>query len=84
MKIICPQSPFLESVDELLRELDRVDFFTHGLLIGSWPMAIYTQHFELAYGLMTNDIDFAVENVLKLKEGKPLPELLERLGYTPV
>ena len=84
MEIICPQSPFMESVDELLRELDRVDFFTHGLLIGSWPMAIYTQHFELAYGLMTNDIDFAIENVLKKNEDKSLPELLERLGYTPV
>jgi hypothetical protein len=84
MDITCIKSPFIESVDNLLRELNRVDFFTQGLLIGSWPMAIYTDHFELAYGLMTNDIDFAVENALKIKKGKSLPELLERLGYTSI
>lgn len=84
MNITCTQSPFIDPVNDLLRELDQAGFFAQGLLIGSWPMAIYTNHFELAYGLATDDIDFAVENVLKTKESKSLPELLERLGYTPI
>lgn len=84
MNITCLHSPFVEPVNDLLRELDLAGFFAQGLLIGSWPMAIYANHFALAYGLATDDIDFAVENVLKIKESMPLPELLERLGYTPI
>lgn len=63
-----------------------MSFFSHGLLIGSWPMVVYSEHFTLAYGLATDDIDFAIDNAVKIKAtgGETIPELLDRLGYTPV
>lgn len=82
MQIQCERSPFIEPVNELLRELSRVGFFDHSLLIGSWPMVVYAQHFKLAYALSTDDIDFAVVNTLRKQDGVALPELLENLGYT--
>ncbi len=86
MEIFFERSPFLQPVTDLLRELDRVGFFTHGLLIGSWPMVIYTVYFTLPYGLATNDIDFAVDNAVKVPStvGETIPELMARLGYTAV
>jgi len=86
MKIVFPQTPFVQPVTDLLRELDRIGFFSQGLLIGSWPMAIYADHFTLAYALATNDIDFAVENAVKIpaKRRETIPEILDRLGYTPI
>ena len=84
MEIVFERTPFVQPVTELLRELDRIGFFSHGLLIGSWPMVVYTIHFTLPYGLTTDDIDFAVTNVVKIaKASETIPELLERLGYTP-
>ncbi|WP_318557244.1 GSU2403 family nucleotidyltransferase fold protein [Geobacter anodireducens] len=86
MKIVFEQSPFFESVTNLLREMERIGFFSHGLLIGSWPMVVYSEHFTLAYGLATDDIDFAIDNAVKIPEtgGETIPELMERLGYTPM
>jgi len=86
MEIVFNSSPFVQPVTDLLRELDRIKFFSHGLLIGSWPMAIYADHFTLAYALATDDIDFAVENAVKVpaKQSETIPEILDRLGYTPV
>ena len=85
MEIVFERTPFVQPVTELLRELDRIGFFSHGLLIGSWPMVVYTIHFTLPYGLTTDDIDFAVANVVKIsaKATETIPEILERLGYTP-
>ena len=62
MKIVFEKSPFLQPVTDLLREMDKAGFFSHGLLIGSWPMLVYSEYFTLSYGLATNDIDFAVDN----------------------
>lgn len=56
MEIVFERSPFFEPVTELLRELERLGFFKHGLLIGSWPMLVYTDYFKLSYGLTTNDM----------------------------
>jgi hypothetical protein len=86
MNIELEQNPFVPSVTDLLREMDKAGFFSHGLLIGSWPMLVYSQHFTLAYGLVTNDIDFAVNNALKVPAiaSESIPGLLERLGYTAV
>lgn len=81
MQLECQRTPFIDPVNVLLRELSRVGFFEHSLLVGSWPMVIYTQKFDLVYGLATNDIDFAVHSKVHRKAGAPLPELLERLGY---
>ena len=49
-------------------------------------MVIYTLHFTLPYGLTTNDIDFAVDNAVKVPAtgGETIPQVLERLGYTAV
>lgn len=49
-------------------------------------MVIYTLHFTLPYGLTTNDIDFAVDNAVKIPAtvGETIPEVMERLGYTAV
>lgn len=84
--IIFERSPFVAPVTELLRELSKIGFFAHGLLIGSWPMAVYASHFTLSYGLATDDIDFAVENAVKVpaKAVETIPEVLARLGYTPL
>lgn len=49
-------------------------------------MIIFADHYTLSYGLATDDIDFAVENIIKLPEKRTdtIPEVLERLGYTPL
>jgi len=49
-------------------------------------MLIYTLHFTLPYGLTTNDIDFAVDNAVRVPAtgGETIPQVLERLGYTAV
>ena len=86
MHIRFDHSPFVPSVTELLKELSALGFFHHGLLIGSWPMSVYAEHFTLPYGLATNDIDFAVAGVVKMPEAprETIPELMQRLGYTPL
>jgi len=49
-------------------------------------MSIYADHFTLAYALATDDIDFAVENAVRVpaKRSETIPEILDRLGYTPI
>ncbi|MDD2736515.1 MAG: GSU2403 family nucleotidyltransferase fold protein [Desulfuromonadaceae bacterium] len=86
MNITFEKSPFLQPVTDLLREMDKAGFFSHGLLIGSWPMLIYSEYFTLPYGLATNDIDFAIDNAVKIPStgGETIPQILERLGYTSV
>lgn len=86
MNITFEKSPFLQPVTDLLREMDKAGFFSHGLLIGSWPMLIYSEYFTLPYGLATNDIDFAVDNAVKIPStgGETIPQILGRLGYTSV
>jgi hypothetical protein len=81
MEIKCRPSPFVGTVNKLLRELGRVNFFEHGLLIGSWPMIVYSQTYGLIYGLRINDIDFAVVNTARKVDGTPIPDLLGQLGY---
>jgi len=66
LNITFEKSPFLQPVTDLLREMDKAGFFSHGLLIGSWPMLVYSEHFTLPYGLATNGIDFAVDNAVKI------------------
>ena len=86
MELVFARSLFVQPVTDLLRELGRIGFFSHGLLVGSWPMVVYTEHFTLPYGMTTDDIDFAVANVIKVppKPGETIPRILERLGYTPI
>lgn len=81
------KSPFYDpAVTNLLRELSRLDFFSYGLLIGSWPMVVFTQMFTLSYGLTTNDIDFAVIGAMRIPQAplETIPQLMERLGFSPL
>jgi hypothetical protein len=66
--------------------MEKTGFFSHGLLIGSWPMLVYSEYFTLSYGLATNDIDFAVDNVVKVPAtgDETIPQMLQRLGYSSV
>jgi hypothetical protein len=66
--------------------MEKTGFFSHGLLIGSWPMLVYSEYFTLSYGLATNDIDFAVDNVVKVPAtgDETIPQVLQRLGYSSV
>lgn len=87
MEIVFKHTPFVQTVTELLRELYRIGFFSHGLLIGSWPMTIYAERFTLAYALTTDNIDFAVEHAVRVpaaKGNETVSNMLDRLGYTPV
>jgi hypothetical protein len=86
LEIVLKHTPFAQSVTDLLRELDRIGFFSHGLLIGSWPMTIFADHFTLAYALTTDDIDFAVEHAVRVSSQtrETIPEILDRLGYTSI
>ena len=86
MNIVFAKSPFLQPVTDLLREMEKTGFFSHGLLIGSWPMLVYSEYFTLSYGLATNDIDFAVDNVVKVPAtgDETIPQVLQRLGYSSV
>jgi hypothetical protein len=86
VNIVIAKSPFLHPVTDLLREMEKIGFFSHGLLIGSWPMLVYSEYFTLSYGLATNDIDFAVDNVVKVPAtgGETIPQVLQRLGYSSV
>jgi len=49
-------------------------------------MTIYAEYFTLAYALVTDDIDFAVENAVRVpaKKSETIPEVLDRLGYTAI
>jgi hypothetical protein len=86
LNIVFAKSPFLHPVTDLLREMEKIGFFSHGLLIGSWPMLVYSEYFTLSYGLATNDIDFAVDNVVKVPAtgDETIPQMLQRLGYSSV
>jgi hypothetical protein len=67
--------------------MNQTGFFPYGMLIGSWPMLIYTLHFTLRYGFATNDIDFAVLSAVKIPpapERESIPKVLARLGYEPL
>ena len=87
MEIRLDRNPFFPQVTGLLKEMNQIGFFPYGMLIGSWPMLIYTLHFTLPYGFATNDIDFAVLNAVKIPptpERETIPKVLARLGYEPI
>ena len=54
---------FPENVADLLRSLSQADFFSQGLLVGSWVMLLYKEIFKIHYTLRTFDIDFALETI---------------------
>jgi len=70
LKIDFAKSPFTQPVTDLLREMGKTGFFSHGLLIGSWPMQVYCEFFTISFGLVTYDIDFAI-NVARVVHNAP-------------
>ncbi|MCX5842564.1 MAG: GSU2403 family nucleotidyltransferase fold protein [Deltaproteobacteria bacterium] len=85
MNITLSKSIYPENVEALLQALSKADFFSQGLLIGSWIMPIYREIFNIHYILKTFDIDFAVESI---SSKKPKHVNLEKIfidfGYVVV
>lgn len=73
---------FPDEVRELLRTLSMENFFTDGILCGSWAMVVYRLQYELVYTLRTEDIDFAVGTAKHCVAD--IPDILMKLGYLPV
>lgn len=73
---------FPDEVKALLRGLSAENFFTAGILCGSWAMIVYRLHYHLAYTLRTDDIDFAVETTKHCVAD--IPNILAKLGYLPI
>jgi hypothetical protein len=73
---------FPDEIKELLQGLALENFFTDGILCGSWVMLVYRFYHKLVYTLRTEDIDFAVEAVRHC--AADIPGILMKLGYLPV
>jgi hypothetical protein len=54
---------FPKNVADILRSLSLADFFSQGLLVGSWVMLLYKEIFKIRYTLRTFDIDFALVTI---------------------
>jgi len=70
----------------LLREFHKNGALEHLVLIGSWCLPVYREHYPIArVPFTTSDIDFSVQRPRALKSGPciPLHELLITLGYVP-
>ncbi|MCU0237014.1 MAG: hypothetical protein MUC72_08020 [Acidobacteria bacterium] len=68
----------------LLREFHRSGALEHLVLIGSWCLPVYREHYPIArFPFTTSDIDFSVQRPRAFKSGPgiPLHELLIQLGY---
>jgi hypothetical protein len=70
----------------LLKEFHKNGALEHLVLIGSWCLPVYREHYPLARSpFTTSDIDFSVQRPRAFKNGPgiPLRELLLKLGYVP-
>lgn len=76
---------FPKNVAGILTTLSQVDFFSQGLLIGSWVMLLYKKIFKINYTLRTFDIDFALETISHTSPHfVDLEKILTDLGYVVV
>jgi len=74
-----------EPVFAALTALNDADFFSDGLLVGSWAMLFYQELFGIEYVLRTDDIDFALKSdAAKGKTGADLETALAEKGFDPV
>ncbi len=70
----------------LLKEFQRNGALEHLVLIGSWCLPVYREHYPIArFPFTTSDIDFSVRRPRDFRSGPgiPLQESLRRLGYVP-
>jgi len=71
----------------LLKELHKEGVLNELILIGGWCHLFYRHYFNNAPeipAVRTLDIDFLVPNPFRTKKEVNIPELLEKLDFTPV
>lgn len=70
----------------LLKEFHERGALAHLVLIGSWCLPVYREHYPIVrFPFATSDIDFSVRRPRDFKRGPgiPLQESLIKLGYVP-
>ncbi len=70
----------------LLKEFYKSGALEHLVLIGSWCLPVYREHYPIVrFTFTTSDIDFSVQRPRAFKSGPgiPLHGLLIQLGYVP-
>ncbi|MCJ7523664.1 MAG: nucleotidyltransferase domain-containing protein [Candidatus Aminicenantes bacterium] len=70
----------------LLREFQRKRALAHLVLIGSWCLPVYREHYPIRrFAFTTSDIDFSIQRPrdLRRRSGISLQESLTKLGYVP-
>lgn len=69
---------------EILKRLDNAGILSKVILIGSWCLPLYKEHYSGQNNLTTlrtRDIDFLISRKVKIKEKVDLPKLFEDLGF---
>ena len=69
---------------EILKRLDKVGVLSNVVLIGSWCLPLYRDHYSgdnTLTTLRTRDIDFLVSRKEQMKKKVDLPKLFEDLGF---
>lgn len=69
---------------EILKRLDSAGILSKVILIGSWCLPLYREHYSGQSNLTTlrtRDIDFLISRKIKIKEEVDLPKLFEDLGF---
>jgi len=70
----------------LLKEFRKNGALEYLVLIGSWCLPVYREHYPIArFTFTTSDIDFSVQRPRNFRSGPgiPLQESLRKLGYVP-
>ena len=70
----------------LLKEFQKSGALEHLVLIGSWCLPVYREHYPIArFTFTTSDIDFSVQRPRDFRKGPgiPIQESLIKLGYVP-
>ncbi len=71
---------------EILKRFHHEGLLDHFILIGSWAVVFYEDYFKKnvalkSFVLRTRDIDFLIENPLKVNLEVSIPDLLKDLGF---
>jgi superfamily II DNA or RNA helicase len=72
-----------QPVYDALAALNDANFFSDGLLVGSWALLFYKELFGIEYVLRTDDIDFALRSdaITAYQEGRKVLVLTERTEH---
>lgn len=74
---------------EILRRFYKAGILDDIILIGSWCIYFYKEYFsDIPYidqtTIRTRDIDFLIDNPVKIKQQVDIPELLKDLGFVTI